>query len=415
MKSFFKNLTGKPSTVSWLSFALLSLIVAGLGVSSTTIIFNHLNKQLMGHGIEHNQEIASTLIKKIENSVQNGSIDLVKALSRAIEDYNSVGFRLFVINRSNNQIIVDTGNPDSIPQPLANSWLGQAMRVEDKDSALKQGTGAFRTENNNQAMLIWLQEMNISGSDRWVLGVAKNQKALSNFTDDLYLYFEGVLLFTFILITLLGYFAMRSTGRLYERRLEAQVLERTLALNKAHEEALLRTRLVTIGKTATVLTHEMRNPLASIKLALSGLERSASLNERENKRVDMVLKEVDRLDSLLSETLDYVRPVKLSNQPLDFNQLLTTVLKQQAPVIEQKNIHLIFEGCSDCTLLKMDSAQIYQVLLNLIKNAIEASPQGGEITIELQCIKDVISLEISNQGELLSMETMRHAFEPFFT
>jgi signal transduction histidine kinase len=103
---------------------------------------------------------------------------------------------------------------------------------------------------------------------------------------------------------------MRSIGRTYERRPESRVRDRTQALEAAHEEMLSKARLATIGQTASVLTHEMRNPLASIKLALSGLRGSHNLEDRERRRVDLVLGEVDRLDGLLSETLGYVQPVK---------------------------------------------------------------------------------------------------------
>ncbi|RLJ20496.1 hypothetical protein DJ031_05595 [bacterium endosymbiont of Escarpia laminata] len=223
------------------------------------------------------------------------------------------------------------------------------------------------------------------------------------------------MLLTYVLITLLGYYAMRRIGRTYERRLESQVRDRTQALEAAHEEVLLKTRLATIGQMASVLTHEMRNPLASIKLALSGLRGSASLEDREHRRVDLVLGEVDRLDGLLSETLDYVRPVRLSAKPVDMNRLLSKVLKQQEPLLGEKGILLKHEGCSECTAMRVDETQIHQVLLNLIKNAIEASPQGGEVGTSLRHEGNELIFEITNGGEPLSEEVMGRAFEPFFT
>ncbi|MCU7936467.1 MAG: GHKL domain-containing protein [Candidatus Thiodiazotropha sp. (ex Dulcina madagascariensis)] len=251
--------------------------------------------------------------------------------------------------------------------------------------------------------------------DHWVLGIANDQKTLIDFMGDLHWHLDAVLLLTYILITLLGYYAMRSIGRTYERRLESQVRERTMALESAHAEVLLKTRLATIGQTASVLTHEMRNPLASIKLALSGLKGSATLADRERHRVDLVLGEVDRLDDLLSETLDYVRPVKLSVQPVDMDRLVTKVIKQQEPLMEEKGIHFKYDGCTDCTAMRVDIEQIHQVLLNLIKNAIEASPHGGGIYTSLRCEENELVLEITNGGEPLSEEVMQRAFEPFFT
>jgi len=416
MTSLLKNLTWKPSTVSWLSFVLMGLIVAGIGLSGTAHVVNYLQERLMAHGVEHNREIASALIPKLESAFQDDLQDPTDILPHAIEDYKAFGFRFFVLDRINQSIVVDSEMPLTSPLPAKKSWLKHATRLDGSEILLSRESGAVRSLGNDQhPMLIWLQEMEMAEPDRWVLGVAKDQKTLTDFMGDLHWHLDAVLLLTFVLITLLGYYAMRSIGRTYERRLESQVRERTQALEEAHKEVLLKTRLATIGQTASVLTHEMRNPLASIKLALSGLKGSASLEDRERRRVDLVLGEVDRLDGLLSETLDYVRPVKLSTEPVDLDGLLIKVLKQQKPLIEEKGIRLKHEGCTDCMAMRVDKAQIHQVLLNLIKNAVEASPQGGEIGTSLRREENELVVEITNGGEPLNEEVLQYAFEPFFT
>ena len=237
---------------------------------------------------------------------------------------------------------------------------------------MQTATGAAQAlAEDHHPTLIWLQEIPSRKSGAWVLGVGRDQKKLTDFMGDLHWHLDAVMLLTYVLITLLGYYAMRSIGRTYERRLESQVRERTQALKAAHQEVLAKTRLATIGQTASVLAHEMRNPLASIKLALSGLPGSQGLDERERRRVDLVLGEVDRLDGMLSETLDYVRPVKLSDTPVDLDQL--------------------------------------------IKNAVEASPSGGLISISLAREANCLVLEITNEGEVLSPDTLQRIFEPFYT
>ncbi len=416
MTSLFKNLTWKPSTVSWLSFVLLGLIVAGIGLSGTAHVVNYLQERLIAHGIEHNQEIASALIQKLESFVQNDSRDATNILSHAIEDYKAFGFRIFILDRNNQAVIVDSEMPLTSPLPIKQSWLANATSLDGSSIALPQENGVVHAlGDDHHPMLICLQEMEMPGPNRWALGIASDQTTLTDFMGDLHWHLDAVLLLTYVLITLLGYYAMRSIGRTYERRLESQVHERTLALEAAQKEMLHKTLLATIGQTATVLTHEMRNPLASIKLALSGLKGSATLEDRERRRVELVLGEVDRLDGLLSETLDYVRPVKLSDQPVDIDLLLSKVLKQQEPLMQEKGIRLKHEGCTDPTAMRIDKAQIHQVLLNLIKNAIEASPQGGEIGTSLRREGDQLVVEISNGGEPLSEEVLQRAFEPFFT
>ena len=87
MTSLFRNLAWKPSTVSWLSFVFMGLIVAGLGLSGTAHVVNYLQVRLMAHGIEHNQEIASALLPKLEASFRSESRGAAAILLQAIKDY----------------------------------------------------------------------------------------------------------------------------------------------------------------------------------------------------------------------------------------------------------------------------------------------------------------------------------------
>ncbi len=411
----FKKLHWKPSTVSWLSFAFMSLIVAAAGLVGTTLIFNYLHQRLMEHGIQHNRDIAASLIPKLEQSVRNNPADVISILSHAITDYKAFGFRLFVIDATRSRLALDSENLSISPLSIRKSWLQNArlLNGERADIALKPG--AYITQKGDHPMLVWTQPMQLTRGNRWLLGIAKDQKALSDFTDDLHWYVDAVLLFTLIAITLLGYIAMRSTGRRYERTLESKVRQRTEALKQAHEDALGKERLATIGKTAAVLTHEMRNPMASIKLALSALNRSQHRDAREQRRIHMVLSEIDRLDALLSGTLDYVRPVKLSSHPIDLDRLLSTIIQQQESTLQQKRIRLTQHNCIDCALLRMDQAQMHQVILNLIKNAIEACPEQGQIQVSLQREQENLTLKISNDSAPLSTEVLQHAFDPFYS
>ncbi len=416
MVSLIRNLTWKPSTVSWLSFVLMGLIVAGVGLSGTAHVVNYLQQRLTVHSIEHNQQIASALIPQIEASFRIDQQESAEMLSRKIADYKAFGYRFVVLDRNDKTIVLDSGAPLTPPLPIDKSWLAPAVRLDGSEVTLSSESGVLRSlGKDGHPMLIWLQEIKPADAGRWVLGIATDQKTLIDFMGDLHWHLDIVMLLTFVLITFLGYYAMRSIGRAYERRLESQVQERTQAFEAAHKEVLHKTRLATIGQTAAVLAHEMRNPLSSIKFALSGLRGSPHLEDREHRRVDLVLGEVNRLDTLLSETLDYVRPVKLSAEPVNLEILLGKVLGQQKPLMEEKGLRLQQEGCHDCTAMRIDKNQFHQVLLNLIKNAIEASPQGGEIGTSLRRQDDKLIIEITNGGEPLSEEIQLNAFEPFFT
>ena len=285
MSTLLKIVNWKPSTVSWLSFVFMGLIVAGVGLAGTAHVVNYLQLRLVDHGVEHNKEVALALIPKIEAAVAKDPADVLRILSQTIESYKSFGFQIFVLDRSNQSIAVDSKNFHISPIPLKKSWLAYATRLDGSTISLPQEIGSLSSLNADEhLMLIWLQEIDIPEKNRWVLGVANDQKTLIDFMGDLHWHLDAVMLLTYILITFLGYYAVRSIGRAYERRLESEIRDRSQALEAAHEEVLLKTRLATIGKTASVLTHEIRNPLSSIKLALSGWKGSAILEDREQLR-----------------------------------------------------------------------------------------------------------------------------------
>jgi signal transduction histidine kinase len=416
MIALLRNLEWKPSTVSWLSFVLMGFIVAAIGLSGTAHVVNYLQERLTAHGIAHNQEIAAALVPKFSSIFEDGAARRMEKLGDAIEIYKAFGFEILIIDRERRAVIADSESTRTSPLPIEQSWLARASGFAGPEGTLPLETGAVRAfREDGHPMLVWLQEVPMANSDPWLLGIVKDQKWLTEFMGDLHWHLDAVMLLTYVLITLLGYFAMRSIGRLYERRLESEVQARTRELEVAHKEMLGKTRLATIGQTASVLTHEMRNPLASIKLALSGLKSTVDLPDREHRRVGLVLGEVDRLDAMLSETLDYVRPVKLSAQPVALGGLLAQVLKQQEPVLDEKGIRLKWELHTGDTAIQLDEAQMHQVLLNLFKNAVEASPQGGEIGVSLQREGGDLVLEMENDGEPMSAEALQRAFEPFFT
>lgn len=406
----------KPSTVSWLSFVIMGFIVGGLGLTGTAYVFNYIHDRSMEHDIGHNKEIAHSILAKLELNKNSDAESLVDILPQAVSEYQGLGFRILLIDKKNSMLAIDSEAMSASARPISESWLATAVGADGSKTALTNSNGGiYAAGEDRQPVLIWLQEVQAAESGRWLLGIGRGKQTLTDFMGDLHWQLDRILLLTYLLIAVLGYFSMRSIGRIYEKRLESQIRERTLELIAAHNDLLHKTRLETIGQTASVLTHEMRNPLASIKLVLSSLKGSVNLAERENRRIELVLGEVDRLDGLLSETLDYVRPVEISAEPLDLYGLVVRVLKQQEPLIDEKGIRIQLEGCSEGATLYLDQAQMHQVLLNLINNAIEACPANGEISLSLRRENNGLILKISNDGEAPGEKVLQKAFEPFFT
>jgi signal transduction histidine kinase len=396
----------------------MGLVVAGIGLTGTAYVVGYLHERMTAHGIEHNREIAQRLHPLLAPRIEVDADIVSNAFQDAVTQYGSFGYRIFLLDRRN-RLVADSHRESVLPVELEKSWLADITLFSANDSGHELGVGAAKaTDEDSHPMLIWLEKIDgeEAPSDQWLLGVASDQHKLNDFLGELHWHLDGILLVTYIMIGFLGLFAMRGIGRAYERKLEAQVQERTLALKLAHDDVLEKTRLATIGQTASVLAHEMRNPLASIKLALSGMSGQESLSDRSRRRVELVTGEVDRLDALLSQTLDYVRPINLSTRPILLDQLISKVEEQQQPLFTEHGITLRRQLCAECAAIRLDEDKMHQVLLNLLKNAVEASPEGGEIGLRL--LRDNVNhvvIEITNGGEPIDAETADRAFDPFFT
>ncbi len=406
----------KPVTVSLISFLLLALIVASAGWLGGDHIVSYLQERITQHGVEHNEEIIEGILpllqQPLEESVEEQQV--VKEFQAFIEHVTPFGVQIFLIDRESQSVIADSmkGRPHST---VPTNFLSQPItRLSGEPIAdITNWQGPARSLWEDGAPLL-LHFQKVPGS-KWSLGLASDYRQLTEFISDLRWHFDLVLLLTGGLIATLGFAAVRWVGRAYESDLEAQVKARTSELEATHREILSKTRLATIGQMAAVLTHEMRNPLASIKLALSGLRGTNYLQQRDRQRVNLVLGEVDRLNDMLSETLDYVRPIQLSEKPEHLDHLLDRVLELEEPLLNQKKIQISRHTSPESPPIRLDADKMQQVLLNLIKNAIEASPTGGEISISLRRERKKVILELINSGPPMESEAVEQAFELFFT
>lgn len=197
--------------------------------------------------------------------------------------------------------------------------------------------------------------------------------------------------------------------------------ERDTRLRSQHEALLKSERLATIGRMTSVITHELRNPLSSINLNAEML--MDSLHERGidpdapevMPLLQTIIEEVDRLRDITEEYLVYAR---LPSPKLNLEHLDDIVQGLVDFHIWEWNQHQIdvnlhIEG--EAITIQCDANQLRQALLNLLKNAIEASPPGATVTINVRADDQRAHIVITDQGPGLSPEVRTRIFEPFFT
>lgn len=173
-------------------------------------------------------------------------------------------------------------------------------------------------------------------------------------------------------------------------------------------------RLSAAGQLAASLAHEIRNPLASISGAAGILQRGAAPEEHLRDSLDIIRKESQRLNKLLTGFLNFAKPRSPRLQRTDPDSLLLSVVSQASHTAQQGRIALEFTP-QPGSEIECDPEQLKQVLLNLVINAIEASPADSQI--HLRSIKNggCIAIEVEDHGNGISDAIAEHIYDPFFT
>jgi PAS domain S-box-containing protein len=187
---------------------------------------------------------------------------------------------------------------------------------------------------------------------------------------------------------------------------------------KLQGQLVERERLATIGTTAAKIGHELANPLNGMSLTIQLLEqllsRQASSPEGQvTATVQRLKNEISRLNQLAGQFRTISRRERYDFQPTGLAGLIDEVIKIQRPHFAQLNIQIEQLIPTDMPTITVDKDKIKQALLNLVKNAAEAMPGGGKISIEAYATEDGVLIEITDTGMGIPLDI--DAFEPFMT
>ncbi len=184
------------------------------------------------------------------------------------------------------------------------------------------------------------------------------------------------------------------------------------------DEKLEREKALLLAEMAPVFAHEIRNPLGSIKGAAQYLQTEASTEEQQ-KLLDVIIEEVNRLNSVVSRFLDYARPFQMKVDAVNINDIIRKAVSVIRANRLTENISVILDLNEELPCVPADGQQILQVILNVALNAIEAMPEGGALTfrtarLETDTGTDV-AVSIRDTGSGISAEALANIFKPFYT
>ncbi|MGC8840906.1 MAG: ATP-binding protein [Candidatus Sumerlaeaceae bacterium] len=202
----------------------------------------------------------------------------------------------------------------------------------------------------------------------------------------------------------------------FAAELEHKVEERAAQLEEAHRRLLQSERLAVTGQLAAGVAHEINNPLAIIKnmLQVMRLENAAS-----SATLKVIEEEIDRIARIVRSLLDFARPPATTGPPSNIPQEIQHVLALLATTLRHRQIHVVVDVESQLPPAALSRDSFRQVLLNLLRNAEEAVPNGGQIAIRAKIDASdgrcCIVVEVEDQGEGIAPEVLPHIFEPFVT
>jgi signal transduction histidine kinase len=199
----------------------------------------------------------------------------------------------------------------------------------------------------------------------------------------------------------------RGLEALAARLSEARERERDLAGSLAREQ-----RLAGLGRVAAGVAHEVRNPLAGMKLRLDLLKREKMLSPEAREDVAVCLGEVARLDRLVESLLSVGRVKNKPDLEIDLAKLADARVAAAAGAASKKSLRLVREGGA---AIPSEPDAVNSAVENLLRNAIEASPEGGVVVVRIGQGERSATLDVEDQGPGILDERKNELFEPFFT
>jgi PAS domain S-box-containing protein len=201
-------------------------------------------------------------------------------------------------------------------------------------------------------------------------------------------------------------------------RMGALVTLRDLdSLESINTQLQVSERLAALGRITAGVAHEVKNPLNSMRLWLENLKESLppEADGASQQAVQVLDKEIDRLDAVVKRFLDFTRPMDIRLEATQLAELLGEVLEVAQPQLQKSGIQLAQLLPIDVPQVYVDRALLKQAVLNLVLNAAEAMPSGGQLRLVLSRRGEAAEITVGDTGKGIPLENRQKIFQLFFT
>ncbi|MEA1939633.1 MAG: ATP-binding protein [Candidatus Caldatribacteriota bacterium] len=197
------------------------------------------------------------------------------------------------------------------------------------------------------------------------------------------------------------------------------VIRDVTEIKDLNEEIARHKRLASLGKLSAGIAHEIRNPLSSIRGLAQFVRNSFSKTDERKDDLNTIIQEVDRLNNLIIQVLDFAKLKELNLSYFSINELISKIVELIKSEIKNKEIKFHLKLSKNISQIQADEDQIRQILMNIIINAIQAIHQEGEINISTEKIflkgAPAVKLIVEDNGIGISEKELQQIFDPFFT
>jgi signal transduction histidine kinase len=206
-------------------------------------------------------------------------------------------------------------------------------------------------------------------------------------------------------------------NRLYEETVERnrQLAEMYDRLQAAQQQLIQSEKLAAVGQLAAGIVHDVKNPLGVIKGMAEELMEDTSDDPGVRQGLLVIRDNANRANLIVTDLLKFARQSTPTMQKRDMRETLEGCLRLTDYLIRKGNVKVSTDFPADPVWITYDPQQIEQVVINLIQNAVQAMPEGGELETRMTDQGDEVLLEIADDGKGIEPENLSRIFEPFFT
>jgi signal transduction histidine kinase len=184
------------------------------------------------------------------------------------------------------------------------------------------------------------------------------------------------------------------------------IQERDHKLSRLNEE---------LKQMSAGLAHEVRNPLNGMRIFLELLKRRLVTDDKARELIGRVDEEVQSLNKMVTEFLDYARPITLQGKKVNLSETIDSTLTLLCTELDDEAIQFQTSGLEALPSIYADEEQLKRVFANIIKNSVQAMPDGGTLNISGKVMNNKVYLEFMDTGVGIPQDTLERVFDPFFT